>query len=490
MASRIYNQFYTGLWQDDFLTGWPKLIDSKNLDWLQTGYWVTLWPKVNKLVYSNAALRWINLWALSSTPVDTQHLTFWDSWEVYNIWNPVDNTPDYTFTTWWKVRGAFLIQPYRYFLYEATAWNNTLNLAQVLESRVEDGTYTGINETYDTNFVVHYDNPPILQTAKITYIGWLDVVKNLNASWTIWTSYTWVNRYVTGLTKHLTQFTMYTSWNEVYYATETAMVSWWVQSWSNILDFQPRRAIQSANVDYIVAREWQLQIWGWTQTQEISKPRLSDRLEDNSSFQTIFNFDPWSDVAWNMMTFARGKLYIAVNDATPWIMVYWSIINWVQAWFNKSICVASTWEDIEVVYAVDYEHTRNRVYFTYKTATKYWLDYIDIDSKETTQLWYWVTEVFSANTAYIKKPSQERITTSNTSWDNYVKEYIRINNWAWELVKTINDVTDTIARHEIKAQYKKNNIDIQFKFEIYNDLQDETWPIVQELLYDYTILPQ
>jgi len=490
MPTQLYNNFHLWLGQDDHKTGWPKFIDTKNLTWIENWYWVTLWPKVNKLFYSDEALRGIYVAPLTSIVLDERHVSFWDDWEVFVLWLATDNTPTYTFTTWGKVRGAFLLWAYYYFLHEWTPWNNTLHLAQVSAVKVYDWTFTWINETYQSNWITHIDNPPILVTAQIAYIWWLDVVKNIESDGTPWTNYTWVNRYVTAITKHMTQFTMYTTSNEVYYATETAMVSWWIQSWSNILNFQPRRAIQTASLDYIIAREWQLEVWWGKDMQEISTTRKSERLEDNSSYQTIFNFDPWTEVAWNIMTFARGKLYIAVNDSVPWIMVYGKLIPWVHNSFNKTITTNSDWDTLEKVYAVQYEHTQNRVYFTYKTATKYWIDYIDIDSKETTQSWYGVTEVFSANTAYIKKPNQIRITANNTSWDNYVKLYVRINNGSWGLIKTVNDTTNVIARHEIKAKYKKKNIDIQFKVVLYNDTEWTTPPMVQELLYDYTVLPK
>lgn len=490
MASKTVNNFHLGLAQDDHKSWGRNFIDSKNLTWLSNGYWVTLWPKVNKLVYSDEALRWLTIWPVTFTPLDERNLAFWDNWEVYNLWLATDNVPTYTFTNNGKVRGAFVLEPNYYFLYESTPWSNTLNLAQVAAAKVYDWTFTWINETFLTNYITHFDNPPIISTTKIAYIWGLSIVKNIDAAWTPWTDYTWVNRYVTWLTKHMTQFVMYTSNNEAYYATETAMLGWWVQSWSNILDFQPRRAIQTSTTDYIVTREWELQVWSWASTQRISKKRQSKRLNDNSAYKTIFNFDPWTEVAWNMMTFAESILYIAVNDSTPWIMAYWKLTPWVPDWFHKVITTASTWEALEKVYAIQYEHSRDRVYFTYKTATKYWVDYIDLSSKETTQSWYWVTEVFSANTAYIKKPSQIRLTASNTSWANYVKEYIRVNDWAWELIQNINDANDIIDRYEVKAKFNKNNIDIQFKIELYNDTQWTTAPLVQELLYNYIIIPK
>ena len=129
MGSRIYNQFYTWLWQDDFLTGWPKLIDSKDLSWLNTWYWVTLWPKVNKLFYSNSALRNIYIKPLRRDIDDSYHLAFWDDWEIYNFEFSTDNTPVYTMTTWKRVRGGFMLGNYYYFLHEDTLIASNLDLA-------------------------------------------------------------------------------------------------------------------------------------------------------------------------------------------------------------------------------------------------------------------------------------------------------------------------------------------------------------------------
>lgn len=488
MASRIYNNFHLWLWHDNHKSGWPKFIDSAWLTWLSNWYWVTLWPKSNKLLYSTNALRWMYIQLLNNVEVDVRHLAFWDAWEIYNFSLSTDNTPAYTMTNWWAVRGMFLLENYIYILYEAVQWKDLLNVAQVLQSDVEDWTYASMNETLYTNFITHFDNPPILVTAKIAYIWGLDVVKNITAS-AATTSFSSLNWYVTWISKHLTQFTMYTSTNEVYYASQTAMVSWsWLNSWSNILDFPPRKVIQNSSTDYITTKDWMLHIWSWPSTQEITRPIMSNRLEDNTIYSTLFNFDLWAENSWTTMAYARWKLYVVANDTNPWIIIYWKLIQWVPAWFHKAITVNNEWEAFEYIYSIAYEQISGKIYYTYKTATKYWVDYIDLNSKETCKYWYWVTEIFSANTSYEKELLALRTTTSYTSWDNYVKVSIRINNWVWELVRSINEADDIIKKYENKTWFKKENIDIQFKVELSNETQWENAPVLHELMYNYNIL--
>ena len=138
-------------------------------------------------------------------------------------------------------------------------------------------------------FVIHEDNPPVIEVDNVFYIGWFWTVRNI-ANNVIWTSFNWVAEYVTWITKHLTQFMLYTSWNKVYYVNEWNILTNWGNSWSNILDFQPTRAWQTANIDYILTREWELQVWSGTNTQQLSKKFKSNRLEDNSSYETVFDF--------------------------------------------------------------------------------------------------------------------------------------------------------------------------------------------------------
>ena len=283
---------------------------------------------------------------------------------------------------------------------------------------------------------------------------------------------------------------MYTSENRTYYVTEGAILTGGSNSWSNILDFQPRRVGQTANSDYILTREWELQVWSGTNTQQLSKKFKSNRLEDNTSYKTVFNFDIGTGIAWDMITFVNDRVYLVVNGDKPWIMVYGKLIPWVHNSFHNIINTNSDWDDFTAVYAVWYEHTTDRIYYTYSTATKNGIDYIDVNSKETNNFWYGITEIFSANTSFLKEPKQIRVTADNTNGDNFVNLYVRVNNWVWELIKTINDASAIVKRYEALNKVKKENIDIQFKVELNNELKWESAPLMQELFYEYNVIPK
>ena len=150
MASKTYNNFHLGLAQDDHKTWGKAFIDSKNLDWLNTGYWVTLWPKPNKLFTTTSPMRGIYIDPLLKAPKDENHVTFWDNWEVYVLWLATDNTPTYTFPD--DVRWCFGNGLFYYFLYVSSPWSTWLNLARVASANVYDWSFTWIDLNFSNDF--------------------------------------------------------------------------------------------------------------------------------------------------------------------------------------------------------------------------------------------------------------------------------------------------------------------------------------------------
>ena len=479
MPARIYNNFTSGIWQDDFLTWWPKLIEWNNVTGLNTWYWLTLWLKSNKLFTTNGAMRGLYIRPRTRIPDNNNNLAFWDNWEIYDF-NSTDNIPTYTVTTWWQVRGFVIVGADRLFLYENSPWSSTVNLAYNWSL----SNWNTVDESYDLDFISQSDMVPILLTDWFAYFWWSRMVR-LNdepdpiASKQSFSILNWSCQWITKLGN---QFYLYTNNKDV--------TIWnWVSTsnlWSNKLNFPPRRVHQVSATTYMTGRDWELRIWNGYQFQKIVKPVKSERLDDNSWFKDKFNFSWGTEVRWQYITNVWDSIYIWCNDGVPWIYVYDNILEWTFKGLHKSITTIHDWTAIDEVYAIDYDHTQDRVFYSYKAWTTYWVDYIDVNSKETQKLWYWVTEVFSANTTFIKRPKQLRVTTSNTSWNNYVKVYERVNNWPWNLLRTINEDTDEISRKEIK-NYTKENIDVQFKVELYNDSQWEKWPIVHEIYFDYIV---
>jgi hypothetical protein len=75
----------------------------------------------------------------------------------------------------------------------------------------------------------------------------------------------------------------------------------------------------------------------------------------------------------------------------------------------------------------------------------YGIDYVDMESLETQEDAYLITGVFSGGTSEEKIIQQIRHATSNLSGDNTISLYYRVNNGAWELLRTISNGTDTIT---------------------------------------------
>ena len=135
-----------------------------------------------------------------------------------------------------------------------------------------------------------------------------------------------------------------------------------------------------------------------------------------------------------------------------------------------------------------YQSATKRLHFSFTQWSTNGIDYIDTSDLTTSQDGYWITDVFSWWTTKKKEINSIRLATSYTNWDNYIKLYTRVNNASsWTLIATINNSTSTITRDEVYSAVDEF-IDLQFKIEIHNDLQNDTPPILHELYLDYNII--
>ncbi len=477
-----YNNFTRWIAKDDWQTWTARLIDSSNVTWLSTWYWLTLWQKSNKLFTTNHPMRWIYIQPQARTTDNANNFVFGDAWEVYRFdW--ADNTPLYTFPSWNMVWGLFEISGEYYCLVRQWPSVNNYDMAQATN---ED--FTIVNPSYSTNILAHAELPPVIKTAKYTYIWASQKVVRLpdqnNPTPTDYNLFPWWT--IQGISK---------VWNQFYnYTTNQEMVIWdWnstTVTWTNKINFPPRKTHQIADRTYVVSRDWEFRTWNGYQLPKIVNFVKSDRLEDNSQYLNKFDFSWTDEERWQYIANVWETIYVWCNDSTPWIYIYDNVLEWTAKWLHKAITTIHDWTQIDEIYAIDYDHTQDRVFYTYKAGSTYWVDYINTRSKETQKLGYWVTEVFNANTSFTKSPKVLRVTTSNTSWNNYIKVYYRVNNWNWNLIRTINEEDNSTRRTEMTKDFNKNNIDVQFKVELYNDTQWEKAPILHELYYDYDITPK
>ena len=88
MPTQEYNQWDAGISQDDVLTTPGQYIEWKNMDWLRTGYGITLWPKVTKEIETNYKITGFLDWS--------DEYVWTENGEIYNLDTATDLTPSYT----------------------------------------------------------------------------------------------------------------------------------------------------------------------------------------------------------------------------------------------------------------------------------------------------------------------------------------------------------------------------------------------------------
>jgi len=286
-----------------------------------------------------------------------------------------------------------------------------------------------------------------------------------------------------GLTLHWTQYKVYSRTGIVYYwnwDTGTSFTS------SQDLWFRVQRVVSEGNFDYITTTDWDLWIsWGYDYRQ-ISKKRCSNRLEDNSWYK--FKFDFTNQTGTNLvMSFARWDMYTISSDSDIGLYKYWQMIPQLPKWFNKIVTQTHDWTEIDEIYTTFFHDRSNRLFISYRAWSTYATDYIDLLSKDTAQDWYIISEVYSAWTTFKKKISLLRFARSYASWDDYIKLYKRIDNWAWEEIDLLT-LTDDLIHNQNLYNQKDEWIDTQFKIEFHNELQDDFPPLFHELSHTYEII--
>jgi len=487
MPQRIYNRFDLWIKQDNTATfAWsPSFIDSKNLDWLKDWQGITLWPKVNKLFTSTWPLRGIDVVQTSDADL-TQTIVWWDNWEIYKF-DSIDNTPEYTITWKFIVQIVSLWNNY-IILTKASLTSVNIDIYKISQNDVKTWVWTSLASPLSTWAFSHIWVPPVLAIWSELFIGWLWTIRKFD--WTsITDTYTFPDTYVTWLTLQWSTIAVYTRSGKVFFwdwgaTSESARGYAWART-SKVTNLNGR--------DYVTFEDWQLKVWSYTQFQKITNPKTSFRLEDNTQLQKKLDFSPNDDNLNHTSVTALDDIYFFGNDSVKGIYKYWSIIAWTQQGLHKIITQNNAWVDIDFIYDMYfYERTDRKLYFSYKAWATYWVDYIDLDDLESCSTWYWVTEVFTWGTSFLKNLNVVRVTFQNTDADKTANLYYRIDNWDWELLRAISSITEGIYYREnisndATGEAFKEFIDIQFKVELASTTNDNKPPMLCELFIDYSI---
>ncbi len=489
---RVYNQFHTWVKQDDFLTDWPGFIEQKNMDGLRDGYWITLWPKVNKGFTTNGkAIYAIYLEQESDGAIDESYAG-WEDWVIYRL-NATDDTPTYTLVSGWHITNIVDLWNDLYFFYkpDITAFN--IKIAKISKGNANnDDWLAGMDEDFVLTSKVIWNTgiPPVLTIGSVIYTTGSSTIKTVNSSGTV-NTFSFPDDIVVWMTLQWSNIVIYCRNGNIYF--------WdgWSTNESARTDLGSRisKVSQKGSVDYLVTEDGQFYIWSGYQFQRVTKPKQSTRMEDNSVVATRLDFgidEPNLAQNRTIMT-ALDDVYMYSSDTTKGIYKYGRLIPAMQDGLHKIMTQNNWGTQIDYIYdMVFYERTLRRIYLSYKAWSTYWVDYIDLDSLETCEDAYMVSEVFSGWTTYLKELNSLSRAISNTSWSNYIKLYYRVNNGSWELVETINNTTDTISRRAVNNMQDnstfKKNIDVQFKIELHNDTWWSDSPMLNEFINNYTII--
>lgn len=486
MAERTYRDFTTGITQDDVLPIWmPSFLDAKNIDWLKTGYWVKLWPKVNKGIITDVPMR-------AMTVVQDIILAWWDAYKLYRV-DGTDNTPVYTISTTTssdvKIFWVIYASPNVYIAYNS---GTNIRFARVTASWVIANDWSGITENWITlEFLRPTYIPPILRTANEEII--LSISERR-----VWVVDLWspllvfnsgfIDDRLVWITEQGTTYMLYSrSWTVYAWDWASELTSARFQLGARIA-----KVTQKQGIDYITTEDGQLYIGQGFGFQRVTKPRKTNRNNDNTTYGKVLSFAPLNDLQNRLSVSVQDDVYLWTDDEVKGIYRYGAILPWVAPWFHKVITQNHLWNNIDEVYDMLYSDTERRLYISYRTGSTYGIDYIDLDSLECASEWYFVTEVFSANTSYEKEIKAIRKATSNTNGSNAITIYYRVDNGDWELVRNINELQAKITVWEpittANWQTFKKYRDRQYKVVFTNANGGDNTPILHELQEFYDVI--
>ena len=467
----LWQKPYAWISRDDYVASSWQIIEWKNIDWNRIGFGWTLWPKTTKQVLTNYRCN-----KIMGQQQATWNLVniYWlcDSWEIYRL-TSTDLTPEHTLTNWYDIRNAVNFDFNTRYL-TTTDWF-TYTIARILTTHTTNWDWSYMDEAFATDVLSNEKTPPIITTWAYLYIWNSRWVTRYDTS-DVKTSVSFCESDVVWLTVQWTTFKLYTvEWSVYFWDWDTGT------SYTSIIKLNRRvnKVIQKGSRDYISYEDGSLWFMDWYSPSVPLKKKESRRLNDNSDYFSKLDFSNNAET-WD---FSIQWEYFIASDDTPWIYKYDNLINWLPDSFQKVITTWSQWEIDEVFTTYFYERFSPKKFFSYQTWTDYAIDIFD-DTMETAQTWYIITDIIRWVPNIENQIVKISLLTSYTSWDNYIKGYKRVNNWAWVEFITINNSTDTIDLKEITTEVD-NFFDLQLKWELHNNLQSDTPPILHEFNLEF-----
>lgn len=486
MPKKEYNSFYKWIAADDYLTHPEEYLWWKNVDWARTWYGITLWPKVNSHMLVDCPISDI---ASINASNESQQFISWnngvDTGYVYAM-DSADNTPVRTFTS--AETSYFYIQKViefngDYFILgknwpTAAWWALHLSKTDIEDSWSYPVTY---NVTTGNNSFI----PPHVFFWGSLYIGSRGSVKKVTISWSSYTytpfQFTWMDD-ITKITVHNSVMYIYDrNWQVRYWKWQES-----VSEWENSYPYQIRKGLSQWSYDLATTAEWDLIAVGWDTATPLSSKRQSKFWETFGTYFDIKNFwitDRTTD--GETMVAARFSNYIIADG--KYIYKFAPIIPGMSPSFHNIVSKTNDGTDIDRIYTMAYRASEQKLFFSYKAWTTYWIDYIDLSSNESCDYWVFYTPVHRWVPNEVNQVVSHILTVSQTNGTKYVKVSLRVNGWSWVQIRNINEATEVITKEKSES-IKKKFVDCQFKIEFGNTGEDTFPPILHSFMQNYKIV--
>lgn len=477
-----YNKFYSGISQDNKVYQEWQYAYGENIDWMSDWYWLQLSKKSNKQV-----LTWTNAINTIISPFGSTYFrAWWDGWVIYTE-NSIDNTPAKILSNSWNILNILYANGY---LWMIIVDPNNQTLWYI--AKIQDHTFTELSLDIWVSLYDIYRVPPMLNLPNNTFaVWWISLIICDNTTNTINSIPSW---YITWMSLHWTTLMTYSNNWMVYYwqkdttdATHKTYKIIWQIKIPTFID----RVTSFGWSDYVLSVEWRIFEVAWQWFNEILTPSYSKRLNDSSVLSSKLNFKLANAFDNQTINSLWSEVILTWNDTyRAWLYIYWNLFAWLPNWLHKIVWQNYNYTNFDTIYTSSFRWFDNKLLYSYKSGATYWIDYIDFNWFNTYKDWFILTPVENCNTNIYKKKIQEvKIITSNTSWNNYIKLYIRYNWWSWNLLRTINNTADTIERTTINTSWKEF-LDIQFKVEFHNDAGLTNSPILHELAFEYETIQE
>lgn len=451
---RTYNVFYRWDQIDDYLSRGANYISSNNIDGFSNGQGLQVARKSRRAISWVAPMR-----ALGGGQRDSDLTRMYAGDDNGNIYRLSTWTVVHTLS-WKKILGIHKWwSNHLYIITKDSLTVANFNIHYISEVNAENDNWASLT-TFATTFA-HESIPPVVTVGSFTYVGWSSSLYVINNTGLL-NNLSFPDDDVVGITLQ---------WSSILVYSQSGLVQYWggdvasVPTARKVLPWRIRRVSQLSGRDYITLENGQMFVGQWLSFQRVTRPKSSDRITTTND--TRLDFSAIESVQWTTVLWANDSVYFIVNDTIKGIYTYANILPWVAKWLFKTNTLNSDGNAFDSLYTMyAYERGFQRLYYSYKSWPTYALDYIDFTSEEKYNSGEVVFDVFAWWTSLKKKINFIRIALANTDATNTASLYYKVNNWSWELVRTINATTDGIYYKEkitgIDSGFKQF-VDVQFK---------------------------